>query len=145
MTMPSIEEIAQSKFMTKNPKGICLIPPGYSLLGQIERILRTDITRTRLEDLCATLPQLVLENFQFAKEVQMKTENGKVYLNMTGSVYRDLYIKDSLKSVRLLGCPLASAVACAVAKNTGKPIYLYSVESSPNAQKIQIVYALMET
>jgi hypothetical protein len=144
-TMPSIEEIAQSKFMTKNPKGICLIPPGSSLLQQIERILRVDITRTKLEDLCATLPQLIFDNFQFAKEIQMKTENNMVYLKMTNSIYRNLYLRENLKTVKLLGCPLASALASAAAKSIGKPTYLHSVEVSPDAQTVQIVYAIMET
>lgn len=144
MAMPSIEEIATSKFITKNPEGICLIPPGSSLLAQIERILRADITKTKLEDLCATLPQLILDNFQFAKEIQMKMENNMVYLTMTNPIYRNLYLREDLKTVKLLGCPLASAIAGAAAKSTGKPIYLRSIEISPEAQIVQIVYAIME-
>lgn len=144
MTMPSIEEIAQSKFITKNPKGVCLIPPGSSLLEQIQRILRTDLTKTSLEDLCATLPQLIIENFQFAKEIEMKTENNTVSVKMTDSIYRNLYLKENLKTVRLLGCPLASAIAGATAQSTGKPAYIQSVEVSPNAWTIQISYAFME-
>ena len=143
-TMPSIEEIARSKFMTKNPKGICLIPPGSSLLQQIERNLRTNMTRMSLEDLCTSLPQIILENFQFAKEIQMKTENKVVSLKMTNSIYRNLYLKEDLKTVRLLGCPLASAIAGATAKCAGKPAYIQSVEVSPNANTIEISYAFME-
>jgi hypothetical protein len=39
---------------------------------------------------------------------------------------------------------LASAIASAVAKNIGKPTYLKSVEVSPDAQTVQIVYGIME-
>ena len=143
-TMPSIEEIARSKFMTKNPKGICLIPPGSSLLGQIERNLGDNLTKMSLEDLCTSLPQIILENFQFAKEIQMKAENKVVSLKMTNSIYRNLYLKEDLKTVRLLGCPLASAIAGATAKCAGKPAYIQSVEVSPNANTIEISYAFME-
>jgi hypothetical protein len=143
-TMPSIEEIARSKFMTKNPKGICLIAPGSSLLQQIERNLRTDVTKMSLEDLCTSLPQIILENFQFAKEIQMKAENKIVSLKMTNSIYRNLYLKEDLKTVRLLGCPLASAIAGATAKCAGKPTYIQSVMVSPDAWTIEISYAFME-
>jgi hypothetical protein len=143
-TMPSIEEIARSKFMTKNPKGILLIPPGSSLLQQIERNLRTDVTKMSLEDLCTNLPQIILENFQFAKEIQMRAENKIVSLRITDSIYRNLYLKEDLKTVRLLGCPLASAIAGAITKSVGKPAYIQSVEVSPDALTVEISYAFME-
>jgi hypothetical protein len=143
-TMPSIEEIARSKFMTKNPKGILLIPPGSSLLQQIERNLKTNVTKMSLEDLSASLPQIILENFQFAKEIQMKAENKIVSLKMTNSIYRNLYLKEDLKTVKLLGCPLASAIAGAIAKCAGKPAYIQSVEVAPDALTVEISYAFME-
>jgi hypothetical protein len=70
---PPVEEIATGRFMTKNPKGILLIPPGSGLMEQLERSTRTDFTKMSLEDLCAILPQLILENFQLAKEIDMRT------------------------------------------------------------------------
>lgn len=142
--LPSIEEIARSKFMTKNPKGICLIPPGSGFLDQIEKTLRTDITKMSLEDLCETLPQLIRENFQLAKEIEMKTENNQVTLKATNSIYKDLYMEQGLKTVRLIGCPLASAVASAIAKTTGKPVSLKSVNVSPGAETVEVSYALIE-
>jgi hypothetical protein len=142
--LPSIEEIARSKFMTKNPKGICLIPPGSGFLDQIEKTLRTDITKMSLEDLCETLPQLIRENFQLAKEIEMKTENNQVTLKTTNSIYKDLYMEQDLKTVRLIGCPLASAVASAIAKTTGKPVSLQSVNTSPGAETVEVSYALRE-
>ena len=77
---PSIEEMATSKFITKQPKGVILFPPGSSFLAQLEQvpridIMRTDITKMNLEDLCSTLPQTIIENFQLAKEIEMKTQD----------------------------------------------------------------------
>jgi len=44
--MPSIEEMAKTKFLLENPKGICVAPPGLGLLTQFEKELRRDILKT---------------------------------------------------------------------------------------------------
>ncbi len=141
---PSIEEMATGKFVTKNPKGVILIPPGSSFMDQIEKLLRTDITKMNLEDLCITLPQLIQENFQLAKEIEMKTENNQIHLKTTDSIYKNLYRQDNLKSVQLLGDPLTSAVACTIARATGKQITIQNINVSPDTQTIETTFQLAE-
>jgi len=141
---PPIEEMATGKFMTQNPKGILITPPGSDLMDQLEKNAKTDFTKTSLEDLCAILPQAILENFQLAKEIDMKTENNQIQLTTKDSIYTDLYRDETLKSLKLLGCPLASAVACAIAKATGKTVQLQQITTSPDTQTIEITYSLAE-
>jgi len=137
--MPSIEEMAQSRFLLENPRGICVAPPGLGLLTQFEKELRKDITKLQLNDLCESLPQLILENFQLAKEIEMKTEKNQVYLKILDSIYKNLYsIEENLKSVHFLGCPLVSAIACAVAKTTGKIVTIDRDMISPDGQTIEV-------
>jgi hypothetical protein len=141
---PSIEEMATGKFVTKNPKGVILIPPGSSFMDQIEKLLRTDITKMNLEDLCTTLPQLILENFQLAKEIEMKTENNQIHLKTVDSIYKNLYRKDNLKSVQLLGDPLTSTVACTIARATGKQVTIQNINVSPDTQTSETTFQLAE-
>lgn len=141
---PPVEEIATGNFMTKNPKGILLIPPGSGLIEQLEDYARTDFTKMSLDDLCTNLPQLILENFQLAKEIDMRTENGQVYLKTTDSIYGSLYRNETLKSLKLLGCPLASTVGCAIAKATGKPVFVQKITTSPDARTVEVSYSLAE-
>jgi hypothetical protein len=141
---PSIEEMATSKFITKNPRGVILIPPGSSFLDQFEAALRTDITKMSLEDLATSLPQLLLENFQLAKEMEMKAENNLITLKTTDSIYKNLYRDETLKSVTLLGDPLVSAVACTVAKATGKQLTIQTLNISPDAQTLEATLELKE-
>ena len=141
---PSIEEIASSKFITKKPKGIILIPPGSGFLEQIEKTLRTGISKMSLEDLCTTLPQLIMEDFQLAKEIEMKTENNQIYLKTTDSIYRNLYHQENLKSVQLLGDPLTSAVACTIARATGRLVTIQNINVSPDTQTIETTFQLAE-
>ena len=141
---PSIEEIASSKFITKKPRGICITAPGSALADQFEKMLETDLTKMNLDDLCASLPQIILENFQLAKEIQMKTEDHRVILKTVDSVFKNLYAEQGPKSVRLLGCPLASAVASALGKATGKATQIESISTSPDVQTIEVSYGFKE-
>lgn len=118
--LPSIQEMAGNKFLLQNPKGISITPPGSGLLTQFENELKINPTQIDLQTLCETLPQLILENFQLAKEIEMKPENDHVNLKVRGSIFRSLYLEESMKSLYSLGCPLVSAIACAIAKTTGK-------------------------
>jgi hypothetical protein len=141
---PSIEEMATGKFMTRNPKGVILVPPGSGYLDQIDILLRTDNTKITLEDLCTTLPQIILENFQLAKDIEMKTENNQIHLKTTNSIYKNLYQEESLRTVKLLGDPLTSAIACTIAKITGKQLTIETLNITPDKQTLETTYQLME-
>jgi len=143
-TAPPIEEMATSKFITRNPKGVILIAPGSSYLGQFERLFRMDITKMNLDDLVSSLPQVILENFQLAKEIEIKTQNNQIHIKITDSIYRSLYEEETLKSVRLLGDPLLSALICIIAKATGKQATIQTLDTSTNAETVEATVELKE-
>lgn len=142
---PSIEELAKSKFLLANPNGICVAPPGLGILSQFERELGKDTTKVQLTELCEALPPLVVENLCLARELEMKVEENTVYLRMLDSVYKKLYVgEEKLKSVNFLGCPLASAIACALAKASGKIVTIQKVSASTDGQMIEVQYSMVE-
>jgi len=143
--MPSIDEIAKKRFILENPKGICVSPPGMGLLSQFEREIGRTIDGIELSELCQTLPQVVLMNLQLAKELEIKPESKGVRLTVVNSVYKKLYWKEQeLQSVLLLGCPLVSAVACALAKSTGKILTISESNVSAKGEKISVFYLFVE-
>ncbi len=143
--IPSIEELAKGKFLLEDPDGICIAPPGLGLLALFEKELRKDATKIELNELCESLPSLILENFQLAKETQMRTEENQIYLKIFDSIYKNLYSKEeNLKSVHFLGCPLVSAIACAITKTTGKIVTIHKNEISPDGQTIEVWYSFIE-
>jgi len=144
-SVPSIEEMAKSKFLTENPNGICISPPGLGVLDQIEKELRKDLANMNLETLVESLPQILTENLQLAKEVEMKKKKNQIYSKITDSVYKELYKKErNLKSVHLLGDPLTSAIACAIAKTTGKIVTIQQDKISTNGETIEFWYSFEE-
>jgi hypothetical protein len=141
---PSIEEIARSKFLLQKPKGICITSPGLGLLTQFEKEIRISLTQIGLEELCETLPQLILENFQLAKEIEMRPEKDQVEIRITDSIYMSLYLKPNLKSIQKLGCPLISAIASAIAKTIGKPVTIQTLNANPDTETIEATYRIVE-
>lgn len=133
--MPSIEEMAESKFLLKNPQGVLVIPPGAGVLSKIENDFKTDFTNMDLNNLCEVLPRYILDNLGLAKEMDMDLQENFVNVKVFGSLYKDLYSNEAnLKSISILGCPIISAVACALAKATGKSVTLQKVQVFPNGQ-----------
>ncbi len=143
--MPSVGELAEGKFLLKDSKGMLIAPPGLGLLEEMESKLKVDLTKTSVRELVEILPQFLLENFDIAKDVTINVKGATVDLRLTDSVYRGLYgtAKHS-KSVGMLGCPLASAVACALAMSSGKPIVIQRYRVSLDGLTVEIQFNIVE-
>ena len=141
--MPTIEDMASGRFHMK-PKGICIAPPGLGLATRFEEELKKDFTKQKVADLCETLPQVILENLQLAREATLQLDRSHVYLTLRDSAYKTLYDPNQdLTSVHKLGCPIISAVACALAKASGKPVTITKDRVSPDLQTIEAWYQLV--
>jgi len=143
--MPSIEVIARGKFTSESPKGVLLAPPGSGLLTQIEEKTNVDFTKVDLNELCTLMPRFILQDLNLAKEMEMEPNENQVYLRILDSIYKNLYnVQANLKSVNLLGCPIVSAVACALAKTSGKTITIQKHQVSPDALTIEVWYRIVQ-
>lgn len=144
--MPSVEELAESKFLLKDSRGVLIAPPGLGLLEEMERKLSVDLTKISLAELAEILPHFLLENFNIAKDITLTMKGNTVNLRIIDSIYRNLYDTSSMhsKSVGLLGCPLASAVACALAKTSGKPVIIQRYRISVDGVIIEIQFEFVE-
>jgi hypothetical protein len=132
---PSIEEMAESKFLLKHPQGVLIISPGAGLLNKIENDFNIDFTNMDLSRLCEVLPGFILNNLGLAVGMEMDIRDNLVNVRIQGSIYKDLYSKEAdLKSINITGCPIVSAVACALAKATGKSVTLQKLQVLPDGQ-----------
>jgi hypothetical protein len=128
--MASIEDIAKGKFLLENPKGLLITPPGIALLNKIEQKRNTDLTKIPLSELDETLTTL-LNELHLTTEIKITIIENVVTLQITDSVFKNLYSQEyKIKSINLLGCPLVSAVACAIAKSTAKPTMIQQIETT---------------
>lgn len=55
--MPSIEEIAGSKFQLTKTRGVLVVPPGIGLVTKLERASHVDFTKIKLDEAPRSPPQ----------------------------------------------------------------------------------------
>lgn len=142
--MPSIEEMSKGKFLTEKPKGLLVAPPGSGLLAHIEKKMKVNLTQMTLDELLEVLPSYFTENLNLALSMEFTFEQNEIYLQIVDSLYKSLYLDESKKmSVNILGCPIVSAVACALAKASGKTIVIEKQKASPDGLIIEIWYRII--
>jgi hypothetical protein len=74
----------------------------------------------------------------------MNTNENTVTLQITGSLYKNLYSqKYNLKSVHIIGCPIVSAAACAIAESTGKPTLIQKIRCSQDGKVITATFYII--
>lgn len=121
---PSIDELAAGKFISAQNRGFFITSPGSGVLSEIEKQMQLDISKVNVTELCELLPKSISENLNLARNAEMiLTPNGANF-KAVGIIYDSLYKDNKPRSVALLGCPVVSAVASALAKSTSKTVVL---------------------
>ncbi len=145
VTLPPIEHLAQGKFMLDDT-GVLVAPPGLGLLNTFEKNLNMDLAKVSLDDLCEIVPRVVSEQLVLAKSVEMNAVENQVHLKIFDSVYKSLYNRENnLMSIEFLGCPVVSAVACAIAKSSGKTITIQKLAASSDGLTLNVWYAFVQS
>jgi hypothetical protein len=143
-TMPSLEDIAQGKFALTNEKGILIAPPGLGLLTKIEKKM-PPTTKIGISEIFESVPKIVSENLGLAREITMSLEMNSVKLMIRDSLYFDLHNPgNNLKSMRLLGCPIESAIACVIARHIGRPVTIQSIKVTLENLTTEIQYQILQ-
>jgi hypothetical protein len=121
--LPESEETDQEKLHPENLGGILLTPPGLALSRLFEKKLGTSFTETDLPHLQKKLPKL-LEKLEITKNLSIQVEDNTVTVEIANHIFKDLCeeTRKLPKTQQAVGCPLSSAIACALAKASGKPV-----------------------
>lgn len=142
--MPPIEDLAKRRFLLQHPRGICVTPPGLGLLTLFEEEIGKDFSEIDTDELPTTLSELVIANFHLARDIKLEMSPKKAKLTVEKPLYGNLYGNQELKSLRMLGGPLISAIACALAKSSGKIVMIERQEIIENGERIDIIFRFIE-
>jgi uncharacterized membrane protein HdeD (DUF308 family) len=137
--LPQLEEVSSDKLWTNNPKGLYLTPPGLSLCQLFEKTIGTPFMAMNLESLKEKMPKLFIENLEIAENLNIQTENNTITVEMKKNVFAPL-CQETTKLEKIhnsIGCPLCSAIACVLARTTGKPITIEKEQTSEETTTIQ--------
>ncbi len=126
--------------------GALLTPVGAELSKFFEKTLGTNFADVNLRYLQNSLPKLLIEDLEIAQDFEMEVEKNKIHVKIKNSVYRDLTVKTEhpSRAYAKLGSPLSSAIACVLAKTTGKPIIIEKEQNSEDGKDVTIVYRLLD-
>ena len=146
--LPEPEEMREEKLYYGKiwPKGVFLTPPGLALSKLFEKQLGTSFTRTDLSYIQNNLPKLLIEDLEIAEDVDVKTESSTIMVEITNHIFNEICqeTRKLQKVHEAIGCPLSSAIACALAKATGKPIVIENEEQSQDGRTTRIQYTILE-
>lgn len=146
--IPSPEQIQekQSQFFIENPEGILITPPGSELTKLFEEKLGKNFTQVDLKYVELNLPKLLIDDLEIAKDLEIKVEAGKIHVKIENSNFQKL-TEETTKLPKIhsnLGCPLTSAIACAIAKATGKPVTIEKEKTNEEDKTLEVEYNLLE-
>jgi len=163
--LPTAEEIQQQgeKTLLESPESALITPPGLSLSKLFEKTLGTTFTKVDLEYLRQNLPKLLIEDLEVAENVEIETEykdtneitdsisenrikNNLIHVKITKSIFTGICNENRrLSQISCtIGCPLCSAIACALTKATGEPIVIERFQTSENGEIIETTYRVLE-
>ncbi len=116
----------ENDFLMEKPPGVLLVPPGAELATLFEKTLHTSFTKVDLQYLQRRMPKLFIEDLEIAQSFKMETETNKIRITIANSVYKalDVGINGPSAIYSTLGSPISSALACALAMATRKPIVI---------------------
>ena len=84
--------------------------------------------------------------FQRQQASFSQTKIDAIHVKITNSIYKDV-CKESRKLSRIcgqIGCPVCSAIACAIAKASGKPVIIEKTQDSADGRIIEVHYRIIE-
>lgn len=127
--LPTPEQIHEQadRIMIANPEGMLITPLGAELAKLFETTLQTSFARVDLHWLQQNMPKLFVEDLEIAREFELEITGEKIFAKMKSPA---------------LDRPLQSAIACALAKASGKPITLDDQQTTRDG-KIVIEYTVI--
>ena len=144
--LPKPENMLKQKnaLFLEKPKGILLTPPGAQLAKLFEKTLETKFTKENLQYITEKIPRLLIIDLEIAANVEIKIENNEIKFIITNSIFKETSnYDDSSHAINSVGGPLSSALACALAKTTGKPIVIKTISTTQKNKETEITYQIL--
>lgn len=141
--IPKSSEI-EGKTRLDDPPGLLVVPPGLALADLVESKLGFDLRNCGVETLVRTLPKVLVEDLEVARDVETEVKGDLVKFKLVDSIYAG-FCRQVLDSSRRcgLGCPMCSALACILAIATGKPVLTEEEKSPPEGETTESYYQLV--
>jgi hypothetical protein len=165
-SLPPPEQTQKLETQTsqRNTQGMLITPPGAELARLFEKTLGTTFTTMNLDNLQQTLPKLLIEDLELATDLeiqqtsstvskpvypsiaQVEVKHDRIHVRITTAAYAETCkTAQQLPAIYAnIGCPLTSAIACAIAKTTGKPTTIETQQTSKDGHTVETDYRIQD-
>lgn len=143
-SLPKTRQADKEEMHIKNPRGMFLTPPGHELSRFFEKQLGTSFLALDLDFLQEKLPDLLVDNLEIAEGAEINVDDSIVKVQLKNHIFHTL-CEETRKlpnTHKALGCLLSSAIACALAKATRKPVTIE--EETQDGETTRIQYRMLE-
>lgn len=142
---PSPEE-TNEKLLTDKKTGAFVSPPGLALSLLFEEELGFPFTKWDLNQFQCRLPNLFIEELELTENVEIQIQGNKVTVETSGSIFDEIcrQTDSQPRTHQQVGCLLSSAIACALAKASGKPVIIQNENRSRETKTTRIEYQIVE-
>ncbi len=129
-----------------NGEGLFITPCGFQLSQIIEKELNTSFVKLDLTHFCDNLNKVMVEQLAFAENIETNISKDIIEIKITGSIFDGICRKtESYPRMHAqIGCLLSSALACALAKVTGKPLIMKNETRNEETRITQIDFLILE-
>jgi hypothetical protein len=145
--LPTPSQVQDQEHQPLNAESPALLlkPPGAELVRLFEKTLNTNFTKTDLIYVQRILPRLLIEDLEIAEKVKIETAISTIRVAIENTVFTNLHAKTpDIDDNSHLGSVLTSAIACALAKATGKPIAITNEQTIPSGRATNVEYTIIE-
>jgi hypothetical protein len=144
--LPPSQEVDAGKLHSGNLNGVFLTPPGLALSKLFEKELGMSFTKTDFNVLKKELPRLLIEDLEIAQDVEVESQGNIITIEATNSIFNKLCdeTRKLEKTHAAVGCVFSSALACAIAKATGKPVVVQKEELVTKRKTTRIEFHTLE-
>jgi hypothetical protein len=144
IVFPKPEEVQEHEglALSEIQGGIIMDPLGRDLSVLFERTLGRDFTKVDMNYLEQQIPKLLIEELEIVTNLDISYENDRIKLKVKNSVFN--YPRENGRKTPTastgFGSTFASAIACSLAKGTGKAILIEREETDGNGRTLSIEY-----
>jgi len=126
--------------------GLFLTPPGQALSKLFEERIGESLSRFDIKKFKKKISNLLTTELKLVESLNVEIEKGLIKIEITKSVFEPncQETNNKLKTHKLVGCLLTSALACMLVKMMGKPIYIKDEVFLAIERKTKIEYQIIE-
>lgn len=125
-------------------KDLYIAPPGQALCKMFEQRMGKSFSKIDIQQFEQIMPTVLTKDLKLAEAVDIQTNENIISIEITKSVLEQICQRANNQPLmhKQVGCLLTSAIACALAKVTGKPITIESETLDSNERTTSIRYQI---